>query len=98
MTYTAGDDVTWTIPVFDSNGGQLDDNVAVRALDGPPSDPATTSVDVADADWDGPATSVEDDVTMRLLGVPLATIPAGLWALWLTRTGEDLFLGNVHIQ
>lgn len=94
MTYQAGDDATWTVPVIDSNGGPLSDAVTVTARNS-----AGDTVTIDDADWDGATAPGENGATTRQLGVPLATIPAGLWSLRLSVTDDaDLFLGNVYIQ
>lgn len=96
MTYYAGDDATWTVPVIDSNGGPLNDTPAVTAHN-----TAGDTETVDNAAWVGSAGPVagQEGATTRNLAIPLAAIPAGLWSLRLTIAGDaDLFLGNVHIQ
>jgi hypothetical protein len=90
VTYRVGDDATVIYPVTDdaTPPGDLAFTVVVRARksDG-------TLVDVPDAAWLGSPGAA------RELNVPLATIPAGLWALDLeVPGGPDLFLGNVYIE
>lgn len=95
MTYLAGDDATQTYPVTDTNGGTLEITASVTAHN-TAGDEATVT-----AQWQGPAAPHPDieGATLRLLDVPLATIPAGLWGLVLpVDDAADLFLGNVYIQ
>jgi hypothetical protein len=96
VTYYAGDDATWTVPVIDSNGGPLNDAAVVTARRW-----LGDTVTIDDADWTGAATPVEDQdgATSRVLAVPLVSLPVGLWSLRLVIAGDaDLFLGNVHIE
>jgi hypothetical protein len=95
VTYKAGDDATWTVPVIDSSGGPLNDTAVVTARRW------LGDTETITADWTGTATPVEgqDGATSRVLAVPLASLPAGLWSLRLVITGDaDLFLGNVLIE
>lgn len=107
MTYTAGDDATFTIPVIDSNGGALEIPASVRAHDGELSDPSTTKIPIT-AQWDGPAVALPRPAdldseaptpTSRPLAIPLASLTPGIWGLMLLIEGdEDAFLDNIYIQ
>lgn len=95
MTYYAGDDGTWTVPVVDSNGGDLQvaTDVIITNSAGETHE-VTAAWDSAVAPW--PA---QEGATFRNLAVPLTSLPAGLWSVRLAVTGDgDPFLGNVAIQ
>lgn len=97
MTYNVGDDATLTVPVIDVNGGTLALTAAIVAHNSDGDEQTVT------ASWTSAVAPLNDaarpGATFRNIGVPLATLPAGLWGLVLPITGsEDLFLGNVYIE
>lgn len=89
MSYYVGDESLITYPVTDTADppGTLNIPASVQAVKAD-----ATTVEITGTWLDAPAAT-------RRLQVPLATLPAGLWSLRLTITGEqDLFLGNVYIE